>query len=238
MAFDTLHLVALAIAVPLSAYYGFTKHWILNNILGECFSYYAIKSLNLDSFRTGMTMLAGLFVYDIFWVFGTNVMVSVAKGLDAPIKVVFPLNLGAEELKFTLLGLGDIVIPGIFIALALRFDYQLSGAGKPLRKVYFTTVFIAYVLGLFATLVAMRVFESAQPALLYLSPACILSVLCTAALRGELGALWAFNGYQPDEKETSASKDELASPSSSSASVHATNAEPSLSATAKATKQE
>lgn len=30
---------------------------------------------------------AGLFVYDIFWVFFTPVMVSVAKSFDAPIKV-------------------------------------------------------------------------------------------------------------------------------------------------------
>jgi hypothetical protein len=30
---------------------------------------------------------AGLFVYDIFWVFFTPVMVTVAKSFDAPIKV-------------------------------------------------------------------------------------------------------------------------------------------------------
>lgn len=33
---------------------------------------------------------AGLFVYDIFWVFFTPVMVSVAKSFDAPIKVCTP----------------------------------------------------------------------------------------------------------------------------------------------------
>ncbi len=32
-------------------------------------------------------MQAGLFIYDIFWVFFTPVMVSVAKSFDAPIKV-------------------------------------------------------------------------------------------------------------------------------------------------------
>lgn len=31
---------------------------------------------------------AGLFIYDIFWVFCTPVMVSVAKSFDAPIKVL------------------------------------------------------------------------------------------------------------------------------------------------------
>ncbi len=36
-----------------------------------------------------MILLAGLFVYDIFWVFCTPVMVSVAKSFDAPIKLLF-----------------------------------------------------------------------------------------------------------------------------------------------------
>ena len=40
--------------------------------------------------RAGALLLSGLFFYDIFWVFGTPVMVSVAKSLDAPIKLLFP----------------------------------------------------------------------------------------------------------------------------------------------------
>lgn len=39
--------------------------------------------------RTGVILLAGLFVYDIFWVFCTPVMVAVAKSFDAPIKLLF-----------------------------------------------------------------------------------------------------------------------------------------------------
>lgn len=39
---------------------------------------------------SGALLLSGLFFYDIFWVFGTPVMVTVAKSLDAPIKLVFP----------------------------------------------------------------------------------------------------------------------------------------------------
>ena len=37
----------------------------------------------------GVILLAGLFVYDIFWVFCTPVMVAVAKSFDAPIKLLF-----------------------------------------------------------------------------------------------------------------------------------------------------
>ena len=54
---------------------------------------------------------------------GTDVMVTVAKSFDAPIKVVWPKDIMAlvnagllntpEGTKFSLLGLGDIVLPGI-----------------------------------------------------------------------------------------------------------------------------
>ena len=46
---------------------------------------------------------AGLFFYDIFWVFCTPVMVSVAKSFDAPIKLLFPR--GLDEVG----GGGDLV---------------------------------------------------------------------------------------------------------------------------------
>ena len=44
-----------------------------------------------------------------------------------PYSVVFPQDLlekGLEAHNFAMLGLGDIVIPGIFIALLLRFDLR------------------------------------------------------------------------------------------------------------------
>ncbi|AQK67870.1 Signal peptide peptidase [Zea mays] len=59
----------------------------------------------------GAILLGGLFVYDIFWVFFTPVMVSVAKSFDAPIKLLFPT--ADAERPFSMLGLGDIVIPVI-----------------------------------------------------------------------------------------------------------------------------
>jgi minor histocompatibility antigen H13 len=75
--------------------------------------------------------------------------------------VIFPQDLierGIYAEKYALLGLGDIVIPGIFIALLLRFDYSLNRN----RKTYFYASFIAYVLALFTTIFVMHVFKHAQ----------------------------------------------------------------------------
>ncbi|CAN4119764.1 unnamed protein product [Withania somnifera] len=101
-------------------WYAKQKHWLANNVLGLAFCIQGIEMLSLGSFKTGAILLGGLFVYDIFWVFFTPVMVSVAKSFDAPIKLLFPT--ADAKRPFSMLGLGDIVIPGIFVALALRFD--------------------------------------------------------------------------------------------------------------------
>jgi len=56
-------------------------------------------------------------------------MVTVAKSLDVPIKLMFPRPAPADDLSgapsHAMLGLGDVVLPGIMIGLALRFDLYL-----------------------------------------------------------------------------------------------------------------
>ncbi|KAI8873599.1 hypothetical protein GQ42DRAFT_160448 [Ramicandelaber brevisporus] len=229
--FTNVDIVAFVLGLALTAAYSVTKHWILNNIIGLSFSYTAIKLIRLDSFRTGMILLSGLFIYDIFWVFGTDVMVTVAKGIDGPIKVVFPKQpwpLLEHKKDVTMLGLGDIVMPGIFLAMSLRFDRHLfleavgyskdkktlpaalNGQRRPqsFSKVYFVTGFAAYVAGLATTIFVMHTFKAAQPALLYLSPACILSVLVPALFRGQLGAVFAYSEETEESEEDKKKKEE------------------------------
>jgi len=124
--FNQLNLLSLAISLVPTIYYFMTKNWITNNIFGIAFSISGIQSIILPDFKIGFILLWGLFFYDIFWVYGTDVMVTVAKSLDAPIKLLFPLDLTSVPPKFSMLGLGDIVIPGIFVALCLKFDIDRS----------------------------------------------------------------------------------------------------------------
>lgn len=183
------------LSISLTVYYVYTKNWIASNIFGEAFSISAISLIHLDTFVTGMILLAGLFIYDVFWVFGTDVMVSVAKSFDVPVKVLFPRNIiESPNSGFSMLGLGDIVIPGVFIALCLKFDHHLA-ANKKLgtcKTPYFTTSLLFYFIGLLTTMGVMHTFKAAQPALLYLSPAGILSVIITATVRGELKEVFSF----------------------------------------------
>ncbi|KAI8339393.1 signal peptide peptidase-domain-containing protein [Chlamydoabsidia padenii] len=215
-----VHFLLLGLSVGLTVFYSFTKNWIASNAFGLAFSVNAIQLLSLDSFKTGMILLSGLFLYDIFWVFGTEVMVSVAKNFDAPIKVIWPRDFIAylvdadAKTTFAMLGLGDIVIPGIFVALCLRYDRHISWKKNPsgsfrstnFGKPYFTSCLIAYILGLATTMAVMHFFNAAQPALLYLSPACILSVLITGAVRGELSEVFQYTTEEEDDEKAKKSK--------------------------------
>ena len=117
-----LDIISVLISGAAVAVYVITKNWIYNNILAILFCVHAIQFIFLGNFKNGFLLLAFLFFYDIFFVFGTDVMLTVAKSIDAPIKLLFPKNLSATPPEFSLLGLGDIVIPGIFVALCLRYD--------------------------------------------------------------------------------------------------------------------
>lgn len=47
---------------------------LLTDVLALSFSHNALSLLKLDSFKTGSILLSGLFVYDVWWVFGTDVV--------------------------------------------------------------------------------------------------------------------------------------------------------------------
>ncbi|XP_065062006.1 minor histocompatibility antigen H13-like isoform X2 [Rhopilema esculentum] len=196
--FDRVDLICLAISSIIGLWYLVKKHWIANNVFGLAFSLSGVELLHLNSFPIGCILLGGLFVYDIFWVFGTDVMVTVAKSFDGPIKLVFPMDFlehGIYGKNFAMLGLGDIVIPGIFIALLLRYDCSKQDGN---RKPFFFTSFLAYFLGLVMTVVVMHFFKAAQPALLYLVPACIGSAIIVAIFKGEVSDLFKYEDH-PEE---------------------------------------
>jgi minor histocompatibility antigen H13 len=52
------------------------------------------------------------------------------------------------------LGLGDIVVPGIFISLCIKYDVDKSlksvkpGSAKDVKTSYFNISFIGYILGI------------------------------------------------------------------------------------------
>mmetsp|Transcript_20006 Transcript_20006/g.14718 ORF Transcript_20006/g.14718 Transcript_20006/m.14718 type:complete len:375 (-) Transcript_20006:34-1158(-) len=215
-----LDIICCIISIVQVVFYVYSKSWIYNNILAIVFCIHALQYIFINSFSTGFIMLSLLFFYDIFFVFGTDVMITVAKNIDAPIKLQFPKNMEADPPQYSILGLGDIVLPGIFMSLCLRFDflknikvdnfariaenekkgkadtnsfvnYLIKEANKS-SKVYFITVIIGYLIAIITTVVVMIIFDHGQPALLYLVPGCLGSVGIVALVRREFSLVKEF----------------------------------------------
>jgi|LauGreDrversion4_2_1035121.scaffolds.fasta_scaffold296084_1 minor histocompatibility antigen H13 len=95
-----------------------TKYWVANNIIALAFTINSIENWLVGNFRYIALIFGGLICYDVFFVFSSDVMMTVATGLDLPLKLLFPISSG----QFAMLGLGDIIIPGLFSSMCLRSD--------------------------------------------------------------------------------------------------------------------
>jgi minor histocompatibility antigen H13 len=207
ISFNNADVVSWFISLLGLIWYSLNKHWVANNIIGEAFCIQGVSLISLGSYQVGCILLGGLFVYDIFWVFGTDVMVTVAKSFDAPIKLLFPKNFLAQTYTFSMLGLGDIVIPGIFIALLLRYDvHRCRRLSIPDQTPYFTVTLYAYTIGLITTIFVMHTFQAAQPALLYLVPACVGASAIQSVLLGDFSYLISYEEKSKEEPPTSTDK--------------------------------
>ncbi|KAF3400040.1 hypothetical protein F1880_008019 [Penicillium rolfsii] len=134
-----LDLLSGLFALAAVGYFAFVaKPWWLTNFLGFSFSYGALQFMSPSTFWTGSLILGSLFFYDIYFVFFTPLMVTVATKLDVPIKLLFPRppSPGQESdvQSLAMLGLGDIVIPGMMVGLALRFDLFLYYRQKGIQQ--------------------------------------------------------------------------------------------------------
>jgi minor histocompatibility antigen H13 len=115
-----IHLIILAVSLALAVTFGITKHWTVSNIFAICIAINAIKFIKIDSFKTGFVLLMGMLIYDLIWIFGTDMMLTISKALaDSPTRIVWPRNVQTyfmdsllKDHYFTLFGLGDIIIPG------------------------------------------------------------------------------------------------------------------------------
>ncbi|KAH7157543.1 signal peptide peptidase-domain-containing protein [Dactylonectria estremocensis] len=124
------HMVAMLMSVATAIIYTTTTSPFLSNTLGYGMCYGSFLLLSPTDYLTSTLVLVGLFFYDIVMVFYTPYMVTVATKLDVPIKLTFE----AAQRK-SILGLGDIVVPGMVMALALRFDLWMHY----MRKIKYET---------------------------------------------------------------------------------------------------
>ncbi|KAK3155700.1 hypothetical protein QOZ80_2BG0206480 [Eleusine coracana subsp. coracana] len=172
--------------------------WIGQDILGITLIITVIQIVRIPNLKVGSALLSCAFLYDIFWVFISkmwfheSVMIVVARG-DKTDEDGVPMLLKIPRMfdpwgGYSIIGFGDILLPGLLIAFALRYDWA---AKKTLQSGYFLWSMVAYGSGLLITYVALNLMDGhGQPALLYIVPFTIGTFLALGMKRGELRNLW------------------------------------------------
>ena len=242
-----LELCALALAAAVGVLWYVERRapwaWVLQDVLGATLCCSFLRTLSLPSLRVGAVLEGAMFCYDIFMVFVSpaifhaSVMMTVAtagapkasigaagvcersEGEKMPMLLLVPRLLDGGAGRYAMLGLGDVVLPGLLLAFARRLD--LAAAAQAVREKaagpevaergaasaarfgrrrappsYFALTVGGYAVGLGLALAANAFHVTVngvegQPALLYLVPCTLGAIVAHAARRGELGAVWA-----------------------------------------------
>eukprot|EP00794_Sanderia_malayensis_P013791 gene13791-15234_t len=230
--FTSAEVTSLLLSAMIVLLWIVTGHWLLMDALAMAMCVAMIAFVRLPSLKVSVLLLFGLLVYDVFWVFFSeylfkvNVMVKVATQpannpmnildgrvaqangqgrelfpkLSLPGKLIFPSSYRTGH--YSMLGLGDIVMPGLLLCFVLRFDNhkkRLNEDEKPSRISYFHCSLIGYFIGLVTATVASELSKSAQPALLYLVPFTMLPLITKAYIKGDLKLMWQ-NPFQEVNK--------------------------------------
>ncbi|KAJ0963556.1 hypothetical protein J5N97_028678 [Dioscorea zingiberensis] len=188
----------IAFAVIWAVYRRISFAWIGQDILGIALIITVLQIVRVPNLKVGTVLLGCAFLYDIFWVFISkrwfheSVMIVVARG-DKTREDGVPMLLKIPRMfdpwgGYSIIGFGDILLPGLLIAFSLRYDWA---AKKNLRAGYFLWSMIAYGTGLLITYVALNLMDGhGQPALLYIVPFTLGTFLTLGKKRGELQNLW------------------------------------------------
>jgi signal peptide peptidase-like protein 2B len=172
--------VVLAAAVVWALFRNAAWSWVLQDILGVAIMLLVLRTLRLPNLRVACVLLPLCFAYDVFWVFlqpmltgsGTSVMVEVAGGGDSheflPMLLRVPRLSGPPIIRgsYSLLGFGDVILPGLLVALMRRIDIKMSSSAAGVQSSskkggccvqggYFVPTVFGYGGGLLLTYVAL-----------------------------------------------------------------------------------
>lgn len=136
--------VALGVSVVWAVFRNGAWSWVLQDVLGIAIMLLVLRTLRLPNLRVACVLLPLCFLYDVFWVFiqplltggGTSVMVEVAGGGDSheflPMLLRVPRLSGPPIIRgsYSLLGFGDVILPGLLVALTRRCDIMLASSSS------------------------------------------------------------------------------------------------------------
>jgi hypothetical protein len=170
-----------------------TEHWALSNFISFSLCCAGISFVKIQKLQIVVTVCIGFLLYDVYWVFlspaafGKSVMVEAATHAAPHMPIAFTAPRAGHA---SMIGAGDIVLPGIVLDFFMRFD-ALHGSGL------FAVAFAGYCAGLMLAWAAVHLMEKGQPALLWIFPAVLAPTLAVAAWQGLLAEMWETGAIDP-----------------------------------------
>lgn len=185
--------------------------WLVQDMLSVALCLGMLQTVRFRNVKVCTVLLSLAMLYDVFWVylspllFSENVMIDVATGKGhayansttpgtppemLPMLLVVP-RFSSWMGGVSLLGLGDIVLPGLLVSFALRCDTQRAAQGRAAVIGYFPAMLLGYAAGLVLAVAASVVFQAGQPALVFLVPCTLAPFHAIAWWRRELRELWS-----------------------------------------------
>ena len=203
--------------------------WPIQNLLCMCLAMTVARAIQLPRMGPILLALTGLVAYDVLSVgvqlvnLGSEVILAQNQGDAVSPAVASSSAMGAVALSKAglsgaastiwqpglfqvrirgavsdLLGLGDAVFPALLSTFCLRFDQRCKRdtGGK---EFYFGASIFGFALGCIACEFAPGVDSTGLPALLFLVPFMLTTVVGTAIVRGDVSSLWTFDAESPRE---------------------------------------
>ncbi|CAI5464873.1 unnamed protein product [Closterium sp. Yama58-4] len=209
-------LLSLALTITWAIFRNHPDAWVAQDILGIALMIAVLQAVRLPNIKVSTVLLSLAFFYDIFWVFisplffnGKSVMIEVATGERTGGEGI-PMLLKVPHITdpwggYSVLGFGDVVMPGLLIVFTRRYDCITKKMGM---DGYYLPAIIGYAVGLLLTFVGLLLMSgNGQPALLYLVPCTLGVIVLLAWRRGELSALWN-RGEESSEPRVSEDEEE------------------------------
>eukprot|EP00249_Psilotum_nudum_P016858 c26023_g1_i1 orf=553-2163(-) len=189
----------IAFATIWAVYRHVSYAWVAQDILGIALIITVVQIVWLPNIKVSTVLLSSAFLYDIFWVFFSDavfhesVMIVVARG-DKSGEAGIPMLLKVPRISdpwggYSIIGFGDILLPALLVAFARRYDAITK---RDIASGYWVWMVLGYGFGLFVTYVALNLMDGhGQPALLYIVPCTLGTLIILAWWRGEVGTLWS-----------------------------------------------
>ncbi|ETO75923.1 hypothetical protein F444_08569 [Phytophthora nicotianae P1976] len=215
-----------SISVAVVWYLHRRTYWVLQDIMGISLCFVFLRTVQLPNLKVATILLTLAFCYDVFFVFlspiffGSSVMEDVATGGPAAYTKTgypgvdycerypkYPACIDPEPMPMLLvlprimdwaggasmLGLGDIILPGMLLSFTLRFDCAHGSTN------YFRLMAIGYAVGLALANLAVMITDMGQPALMYLVPTTLGSLVIVSKRNGDFRAMWIGAGVDEED---------------------------------------